>query len=136
MRLFEVLAELVLLIHLLWILWVILGWIVTRNRLLLRWFHIGSLLWGILTEAGPFRPCPLTIAEQWLQRRAGPVSYQGSFLSHYLEIVIDPGRLSGATRLGRFRRLLTDPRHPRKAILERRACALQCAPHGAVSDRR
>ena len=83
------LAELVLLIHLLWILWVILGWIVTRNRPLLRWVHIGSLLWGILTEVGPW-PCPLTIVEQWLQHRAGPPSYQGSFLIHYLEIVIYP----------------------------------------------
>jgi|ERR1017187_3243487 hypothetical protein len=89
MRLFEVLAELVLLIHLLWILWVILGWILTRKRPLLRWFHIGSLVWGILTEVGPW-PCPLTIAEQWLQRRAGPGPYQGSFLIHYLEIVIYP----------------------------------------------
>src|SRR5713226_10032008 len=89
MRLFEVLAELVLLIHLLWILWVILGWIVTRNRPSLRWFHIGSLLWGILIEVGPW-PCPLTIAEQWLQRRAGSAEYQGSFLMHYLEAVIYP----------------------------------------------
>jgi hypothetical protein len=31
MGLFEVLTELVLLIHLLWILWVILGWIVTAT---------------------------------------------------------------------------------------------------------
>lgn len=89
MGLFEVLTELVLLIHLLWILWVILGWIVTRNRPLLRWFHIGSLLWGILMEVGPW-PCPLTIAEQWLRRGAGPASYQGSFLIHYLEIVVYP----------------------------------------------
>lgn len=89
----EILAELVLFIHLLWILWVILGWIVTRNRPLLRWFHIASLVWGILTEIGPW-PCPLTIAEQWLERRASSPSYQGSFLIHYLihylEMIIYP----------------------------------------------
>src|SRR5713101_3578355 len=89
MRLFEVLAELALLVHFLWILWVILGWIVTRNRPLLRRLHIGSLLWGILMEVGPW-PCPLTIAEQWLQGRAGSAAYQGSFLIHYLEAVIYP----------------------------------------------
>jgi len=89
MTLFEVLAELVLLVHLLWILWVILGWMATRNRPLLRWFHIGSLLWGIVAEVGPW-PCPLTIAEQWLELRAGPAPYQGGFLLHYLEIVIYP----------------------------------------------
>jgi hypothetical protein len=89
MRLVGVLAVLVLLIHLFWILWVVLGWILTRNRPSLRWFHIGSLLWGILIEVGPW-PCPLTIAEQWLQRRAGSAEYQGSFLIHYLEAVIYP----------------------------------------------
>jgi len=40
-------------------------------------------------EVGPW-PCPLTIAEQWLRRGAGPASYQGSFLIHYLEIVVYP----------------------------------------------
>jgi Protein of Unknown function (DUF2784) len=89
MRLVGVLAVLVLLIHLLWILWVILGWLVTRNRRLLASLHIGSLLWGILMEVGPW-PCPLTIAEQWPQRRAGSIAYEGSFLIHYLEAVIYP----------------------------------------------
>ena len=89
MRVFEVLAALALLLHLLWILWVILGWIVTLNRALLQWVHIGSLLWGILM-GGRALAVPLTIAEQWLQRRAGSVSYQGSFLIHYLEAIIYP----------------------------------------------
>ena len=79
MRLVGVLAVLVLLIHVFWILWVVLGWILTCSRPSLRWFHIGSLLWGILMEVGPW-PCPLTIAEQWLQRRAGSAEYEGSFL--------------------------------------------------------
>src|SRR5437660_12852426 len=87
MRLFEVLAELVLLVHLLWILWVILGWRVTRNRRLFACLHIGSLFWGIAMEVGPW-PCPLTITEQWLQRRAGSAAYRGSVLMHYLEAVI------------------------------------------------
>ncbi len=89
MRLVGVLAVLVLLIHVFWILWVVLGWILTRNRPSLRWFHIGSLLWGILMEVGPW-PCPLTIADQWLQRRAGSAAYRGSSLIHYLEAVIYP----------------------------------------------
>ena len=73
MRVFEVLAALAFLLHLLWILWVILGWIVTLNRALLQWVHIGSLLWGILMGG-----------------RALAVSYQGSFLIHYLEAIIYP----------------------------------------------
>jgi hypothetical protein len=36
------------------------GWIVTRNRPVLRWLHILSLLYSILIENVPW-PCPLTL---------------------------------------------------------------------------
>jgi hypothetical protein len=63
-NLYQGLAGLALVLHLLWILWVILGCLLTLNRPLLRWFHILSLIYGILIETLPW-PCPLTIAEQW-----------------------------------------------------------------------
>jgi hypothetical protein len=87
MRLFAVLASLVLLLHLAWI--VLLGWLVTRRRPWLRWLHIGSLLWALCVEAGPW-PCPLTILEQGLEGHAGSGAYQGSFIVHYLETFIYP----------------------------------------------
>ena len=89
MRLFAVLASLVLLMHLAWIVWILLGWLVTRKRPWLRWAHIVSLLWAICVEAGPW-PCPLTILEQSLEVRAGSGTYQGSFIVHYLEAFIYP----------------------------------------------
>jgi hypothetical protein len=42
------LASVVLAVHLTWIVWVIFGWLVARNRPLLRWFHFGSLIYGIV----------------------------------------------------------------------------------------
>lgn len=89
MSLFTVLTGLVLLIHAAWIVWVIFGWLVTPYRPWLRWLHIGSVIWGICVEAGPW-PCPLTILEQKLESRTGSVSYQGSFIIHYLEAFIYP----------------------------------------------
>lgn len=89
MRLFTILAGLVLLIHLAWILWILFGWLITRTRSWLRWLHVGSVLWGICVEVGPW-PCPLTILEQWLERRAGSIPYRGSFIIHYLETFIYP----------------------------------------------
>lgn len=89
MRLFTALAVLVLLIHLFWLVWILSGWIVTRHRPWLGWLHIGSLLWGIWAEVGPW-PCPLTILEQMLERHAGSASYRGSFMIHYLEAIIYP----------------------------------------------
>ena len=89
MQPFAVLAALVLLAHLAWILWVIFGWTLTRHRPVLTVFHIVSLIWGIAVEAGPW-PCPLTIAEQWLESRAGSNPYRGSFVIHYLAALIYP----------------------------------------------
>jgi len=89
MNAYHLLAVTALALHLVWITWIILGWLVTRNRPLLRWFHILSLVYSILIEIFLW-PCPLTIAEQWLQARAGMQPYQESFLTHYLEALVYP----------------------------------------------
>jgi hypothetical protein len=89
-RAYHILAVAVLILHLTWILWVIFGALVTRHRILLRWFHILSLVYAIAIEVLPWPPCPLTALEQWLETRAGVTPYHGSFLVHYLEAVIYP----------------------------------------------
>ncbi|HYL15603.1 MAG TPA: DUF2784 domain-containing protein [Terriglobales bacterium] len=89
MNLYSVLATGVLVLHLLFIMWVISGVFFTRNRPLLRWFHIGSLVYGILLESLDWS-CPLTQMENWLQSRAGTPPYQGGFLLHYLDALIYP----------------------------------------------
>lgn len=90
MNIYLVLAELVLAVHLLFILWVIGGIGVVRRHPSLRWVHIGSLLYGIFIEVVPWPPCPLTIVEQRLENRAGIAAYHGSFLFHYLEELVYP----------------------------------------------
>jgi Protein of Unknown function (DUF2784) len=86
---YSALATAVLLPHALFILWVVFGAWLTRSRPILRWLHIGSLVWGILTELLPW-PCPLTLLEDWLERRAGIEPYQGGFLLHYLDKLVYP----------------------------------------------
>jgi hypothetical protein len=86
---YQVLAVAVLAMHLAWIVWVILGWTVTRNRRVLRWLHILSLIYSILIENGPW-PCPLSIAETRLEELAGIQPYHEPFLVHYLEALIYP----------------------------------------------
>jgi hypothetical protein len=41
---YAALESAVLLVHLFWILWILLGWMVTRGWLALTWLHIASLL--------------------------------------------------------------------------------------------
>lgn len=89
MSFYRTLAVAALLLHLLWLAWVALGWLLTRRRPLLRSIHIGSLVYGILIEV--FRwPCPLTLVEVAFVRRAGRVAYREPFLVHYLESIVYP----------------------------------------------
>jgi hypothetical protein len=86
---YSALATAVLFLHGLFIFWVIFGALLARGRPMLRWLHIASLVWGILTELLPW-PCPLTLLENWLEARAGVEPYQGGFLLHYLDRVVYP----------------------------------------------
>jgi Protein of Unknown function (DUF2784) len=85
----EALAALALAIHLAWILWVVFGALWTRRRPVLSTVHILSLTWGIAVEVSPW-PCPLTLAEQFFEQRAGEASYGGGFLMHYLDRLVYP----------------------------------------------
>ena len=69
-NLYSAFAVSVLFLHALYILWVVFGALLTRSRPILRWLHVGSLVWGILTELLPW-PCPLTVLENWLEGNAG-----------------------------------------------------------------
>ncbi len=82
-------AILILLVHLAWIVLVIFGALWTRGRPVWSAMHILALLWGIAVEAGPW-PCPLTLAEQFFEARAGLAAYQGSFLLHTLDAIVYP----------------------------------------------
>ena len=86
---YSVLAAVVLAIHLAWIIWVIFGWLVSRNRPVLRWFHFTSLIYGVFIEIVPW-PCPLTLLENYLESLAGVMPYRGPFLVHYLDSVVYP----------------------------------------------
>jgi Protein of Unknown function (DUF2784) len=86
----RILAEAVLCVHLLWCGWVLLGWLVTRGRPILRTLHIASLLYAIVIELVPWPPCPLTLAETWLETRAGVEPVGGPFLLRVLDATVYP----------------------------------------------
>jgi hypothetical protein len=86
---YSALAVFVLFLHALFIVWAMFGALLTRSRPALRWLHVASLLWGILTELLPW-PCPLTLLENWLEGKAGVQPYQGGFLLHYLDMLVYP----------------------------------------------
>jgi hypothetical protein len=89
MKLYAVLACVVIALHTLFILWIIFGAALTGRRPRLRRLHIASILWGVLIEFAPW-PCPLTVAENWLETRAGEASYHTGFMLHYLHQFVYP----------------------------------------------
>ena len=87
---YSALATFVLFVHALFILLVVFGALLTRSRRpILRWLHIESIVWAILTEVLPC-PCPLTLLENWLEGLGGVEPYRGGFLLHYLDNLVYP----------------------------------------------
>lgn len=82
-------ALLILAVHLVWLVLIVFGALWTSGRPVWSGLHILALIWGIVVEVGPW-PCPLTLAEQYCELRAGEVAYQGSFLLHYLDGIVYP----------------------------------------------
>jgi len=85
----RVAAEAVLLLHVFWCVWVLLGWTVTRGRPVLRILHVASLAYAIVIQLAPW-PCPLTVAETRLEARAGVEPAHGPFLVHVLDAIVYP----------------------------------------------
>ena len=87
MNSYAVLVKVVVGLHLLWAAWVLLGWIVARGRPWLMGTHIASVCYIIVIELFSWPPCPLNVAETWLEKRAGLTPSRDSFLLRVAEAV-------------------------------------------------
>ncbi len=90
---YRALADLVLVLHLAFIVFVLAG-----GLLALRWrwaplVHLPAALWGVLVQVSG-RLCPLTPLENALRSAAGEAGYAGGFIEHYLVPTIYPVALS------------------------------------------
>ena len=92
--LFRGLADLVLLVHLLFVVFVVVGGLLVLRWPRLVWVHVPVALYGALIEFVGFI-CPLTPLEIWLRRRGGEAGYEGGFVEHYVTAALYP---TGLTR--------------------------------------
>lgn len=97
--LYRLLADSVLILHLLFIGFVIFGGLLALRFPWIAVAHIPAACWGILIEftAGL---CPLTHIEVELRRKAGDTGYSGSFIEHYLLPIIYPAGLTRDIQFG------------------------------------
>jgi hypothetical protein len=86
-------ADALVVVHLGFVLFVVLGGLLARRRRRLAWLHLAAVAWGSGIElAGGI--CPLTPIENHLRRLGGQGGYAGDFVARYLLPVLYPGALT------------------------------------------
>lgn len=95
---YKIAADMVLVLHLVFVLFAVLGSLLVLWRRYLLWLHLPAMIWAAWIE---FRGglCPLTPLENWLRRQGGIASYQGSFIEHYVEPLLYPLGLTRTTQM-------------------------------------
>ena len=95
---YRLLADLVVIIHLGFVAFVIVGGFLLRRWPKVIWAHIPAAIWGVLIEFAGWI-CPLTPLEKSLRAKGGEAGYQGDFIDHYILPVLYPSGLSRNTQL-------------------------------------
>ena len=97
--LYKILADIIVLIRFLWILFMLAGFLLTVygffhkeffDRWLFRTLHLFGIVYvGILAALGQY--CPLTVVEYNLRSRYNPqLEYPGSFIAYHVEKLVYP----------------------------------------------
>lgn len=94
---YGLLADVVLVVHLGFVLFVVLGGLLVLRRPGFAWLHVPAAAWGALIEfSGGI--CPLTPLEQRLRWMGGEAGYSGGFIDHYVRALLYPHGLTRATQ--------------------------------------
>jgi uncharacterized membrane protein YhhN len=91
-------ADLVVLLHFLFVLFVVLGGILVLRWPKLAYVHLPVALYGGLIEFLGW-VCPLTPLEKRLRESAGLQGYEGGFVEHYILPVMYPAGLTRGVQL-------------------------------------
>jgi hypothetical protein len=86
-------ADLVVVAHALFVVFVVFGGLLALYRRAFLWLHPPAAVWGFLIEVRGW-VCPLTHLENHLRRSAGQAGYSGGFVEHYVIPVLYPQALT------------------------------------------
>ena len=92
-RLYGLLADAVMLVHLGFVLFVALGALLVLRWGWVAWLHVPCAAYGAAIEFFGW-VCPLTPLENEFRRRAGGESYAGGFIDHYVGGILYPAEWS------------------------------------------
>ena len=91
--LYQVLADLVVFVHLAFIAFAALGGVLVLWRRGVAWAHVPAVVWAVAVELAGWL-CPLTPLENYLLVKAGAAGYESGFLEHYVFPVLYPAGLT------------------------------------------
>lgn len=91
--LYHLLADAVLVLHLLFVAFVVAGGLLLLRWRWMAWLHLPALAWGATVEFTGWI-CPLTPLENLLRQAGGGTGYQGGFIEHYLMPLLYPAGLT------------------------------------------
>ena len=92
-------ADIIVLLHFAFILFVSAGGLLVLRWPRLAWLHLPCVAWGVLIETTGCI-CPLTPMEMRFRLAAGDPGYSGDFIDRYLRPVIYPSGLTRGVQIG------------------------------------
>lgn len=95
---YRLLADVVVVVHLGFVLFVVLGGLIVMRWPRLAWIHLPSVAWAVALELAGWI-CPLTPLENRLRRAAGGAGYDGGFIEHYLLPILYPDVLTRSMQI-------------------------------------
>jgi len=95
---FRATADLVVLVHVVFVVFVVLGGLLVARWPRLAWAHVPAAVWGVVIEFGGWI-CPLTPLENYLRQRGGSSGYQGEFIEHYILPLLYPANLTSRAQV-------------------------------------
>jgi len=94
----RLLAGLLVVFHLGFVLFVVLGGLLALRWRRAAWFHLPAAAWGAWVELSA-TICPLTPLESRLRQLGGQAGYSGGFIEHYLLPVLYPAGLNQGVQI-------------------------------------
>lgn len=90
---YQLLAESVMLFHLGFVLFVVMGGFLALRWPKIVWFHLPAAAWGATVEFTGWI-CPLTPLEVWLRLQGEDSGYHADFIEHYVLPMLYPAGLN------------------------------------------
>jgi hypothetical protein len=97
--LYRLLADVTVLLHLSFVVFVMLGGLLVLWKPLLAWCHVPAVFWGAAIEFLGW-VCPLTYLENMLRSKGSGPAYETGFVDNYIVPLLYPADLTRTMHIG------------------------------------